>query len=145
MAVWHLPLWALAGAAANELLSKVVGLFYTPSASEIERQMVLHASGMPAKIAVLVLLGPLTEEMLFRGLLLPSCKRIFPRWGSAVLVSFFFAVYHANLAQAIYAFPMGLLLCAAFETEDSILAPFFVHMGSNLLTVLTMGGKGLPH
>ncbi len=82
-------------------------------------------------IAVPVLLAPVAEELIFRGLVQ---KRLKEGWGARagiLLSAFLFGAYHGNMVQFIYAFLMGLVLAALYEKTHTILAPIAAHMASN--------------
>ena len=75
--------------------------------------------------------APVTEELLFRGLLqrlmLPYGKR-FAIFGSA----FLFGIFHGNLVQTPYAFLVGLVL-GYVASEYSIAWAMLLHMINNML------------
>ncbi len=77
------------------------------------------------------ILAPITEEILFRGLiqrsLMPYGKRF------AILCSAFtFGIFHGNLLQAPYAFLVGLVL-GYVASEYSIAWAMLLHMINNLV------------
>jgi len=76
---------------------------------------------------VTILLAPVTEEVLFRGILYPWVKQAgFPRlalWGTAVL----FAAIHANFAIFLPLFVLAVALTLLYETTDNLLAPIAAH------------------
>ena len=77
------------------------------------------------------ILAPITEEILFRGLiqrsLLPFGKKF------AILVSSFtFGLFHGNLIQAPYAFAVGLVL-GYVAAEYNIFWAMVLHMINNLV------------
>lgn len=77
------------------------------------------------------ILAPVTEELLFRGLvqrtLLPWGKRF-----SILCSAFVFGIFHGNLFQAPYAFLVGLVL-GYVACEYSIAWAMVLHMMNNLL------------
>ncbi len=91
-------------------------------------------SGESSTVSMLLyaaVLAPVSEEILFRGLILRSlrpCGKRFAIFGSALL----FALFHGNLLQAPYAFLAGLVLgyCAA---EYSLLWSTALHVFNNLV------------
>ena len=89
------------------------------------------------------ILTPITEELIFRGLLY---RRL--RWSTdarfAIPASaFIFAVFHGNLLQGIYAFCIGVLLAFLYERYHNLAAPVLVHVGANLISVVLTDGKVL--
>ncbi len=92
----------------------------------------------PLWLEVLVtgIIGPLMEELLFRGLVyrrLRETARVVP----AVLISAaIFGAIHGNFLQFVYAFLVGTVLAYACERFRSVLAPFCIHAGANIASVL---------
>ncbi|MDQ6631171.1 MAG: CPBP family intramembrane metalloprotease [Verrucomicrobiota bacterium] len=74
-----------------------------------------------------ILLAPVTEEILFRGLLYPTIKQAgFPRlalWGTA----FFFAAIHINLVSFVPLVFFALVLTSLYERTNNLLAPILAH------------------
>lgn len=68
---------------------------------EIPAQPVLPSNlrELPLAIAGLVVLGPLSEELIFRGLLLDWLKQKMAVWPAAVSISLLFAFLHASFAM----------------------------------------------
>jgi membrane protease YdiL (CAAX protease family) len=85
-----------------------------------------------------ILLAPLAEEILFRGILYPAVKQAgFPRlalWGSVLL----FAAVHFNAATFVPLAVLALLLTALYERTDNLLAPIFAHALFNALNFVTL-------
>lgn len=80
-----------------------------------------------------VILAPLAEELLFRGVLYPAVKHAgFPRtalWGTSAL----FAVIHFNLVTLLPLLLFALVLVWLYETTDNLLAPVAAHVTFNAL------------
>jgi len=78
--------------------------------------------------AAAILLVPLTEEMLFRGILYPAIKQAgYPRlalWGTALL----FAAVHLNLVSFVPLATLALVLTGIYEWTDNLLAPITAHV-----------------
>lgn len=74
-----------------------------------------------------ILLAPVVEEMLFRGILYPLVKQTgFPRlalWGVAIL----FALVHQNLMAFMPLVFLALVLTLLYEWTDNLLACIVVH------------------
>jgi uncharacterized protein len=74
-----------------------------------------------------ILLAPLAEEMLFRGIMYPSIKQAgFPRvalWATSIL----FAAIHKNLIVFLPLLLLALLLTYIYEKSDNLLAPITAH------------------
>lgn len=78
-------------------------------------------------LLVTVILAPLAEELLFRGVTLKKAQRIMPFMAANVLQALLFGIYHGNLIQGTYAFVLGLLLGFTAEYFHSIWASILLH------------------
>jgi membrane protease YdiL (CAAX protease family) len=85
-----------------------------------------------------VLLAPVAEELLFRGVLYPSFKRSVGKrwalWGSALL----FAAAHFNLMTFLPLTLLGLMLAWLYERTGNLLAPIVAHSAFNLANLFLM-------
>ncbi len=88
--------------------------------------------------AAAILLAPVAEEMLFRGILYPAVKQLgFPRlalWGSALL----FAAVHMNAVTFVPLTVLAVVLTALYERTDNLLAPIIAHALFNALNFITL-------
>jgi membrane protease YdiL (CAAX protease family) len=83
--------------------------------------------------AAAVLLAPVAEEVLFRGILYPAIKQMgHPRlalWGTALL----FAAVHMNVVTFVPLTVLALVLTALYERTNNLLAPITAHVLFNAL------------
>ena len=88
--------------------------------------------------AAAILLAPVAEEILFRGILYPAVKQAgFPRlalWGTTLL----FAAVHMNMATFAPLMVLALVLTALYERTNNLLAPITAHALFNALNFLTL-------
>src|SRR5207245_8117127 len=74
-----------------------------------------------------IVLAPLAEEMIFRGILYPALKQ----WGFRRLAlwstSLLFAAVHLNLATFVPLLVLSLILTLLYEKMDNLLAPITAH------------------
>jgi uncharacterized protein len=81
--------------------------------------------------AVTILVAPLAEELLFRGILYPWIKQVgFPRlalWGTSLV----FAAIHLNVATFLPLTALALALALLYERTDNLLAPIAAHAAFN--------------
>jgi len=107
---------------------------------EPKEQLPIHAlrvsmswGGRLAFGAVAVLLAPVAEEVLFRGILYPAIKQAgHPRlalWGTALL----FAAIHMNLVTFVPLAVLALVLTGLYEWTNNLLAPITAHVLFNAL------------
>lgn len=77
--------------------------------------------------------APVTEEVVFRGLIQSRLARAMPGWAAVLLASAMFAVLHGHPVWMGYAFVMGLVLGLMALRSGSILPGLLTHMVFNLI------------
>ncbi len=84
----------------------------------------------PSLLLVLyaVLLGPIAEELIFRGVTLSSARKALPLWAANLFQAFLFGVFHMNVIQGIYAFFIGLFLGYICGRGGSVWLSIFLHI-----------------
>jgi uncharacterized protein len=95
-----------------------------------------------------VLLAPMAEEFVFRGLLFSAAKRAgWPKF-AWLGVSFLFAVMHHNAPTFVPLFVFALALTWLYEKTQGLLAPMVAHSlfnSINLALLLLAGRTGQVH
>lgn len=76
------------------------------------------------------IIAPITEEMLYRGMLLKVFSRASQRFG-IFATALFFGVAHGNIAQFILAFVLGIFLAQITLKHNSIVPAIVVHIFVN--------------
>lgn len=90
-------------------------------------------------LVFMILIAPVTEELIFRGVILTRANKYFGMIYANILQAALFGLYHGNVVQGIYAFIIGLLLGAVYNKFGIIYAPVLLHItinSSSLLMVL---------
>lgn len=80
---------------------------------------------------VTVILAPLAEEFLFRGVTMKKAQKIMPFMAANVLQALLFGIYHMNWIQGVYAFVLGIILGYTAEYFHSIWASILLHAAVN--------------
>ena len=88
------------------------------------------------RIIAYVLIGPFAEEMLFRGVIFYRLRKVTFLPLAALGSAFFFAIYHGNLMQGLYALIMGFVICLCMDFGGSFLYALLFHMTANLVSNL---------
>lgn len=114
----------------------------SPSAMENYTELV-ESSGMseysPVWAAAVLILPPLVEEVIFRGLIMHYMKKAGACFIVANLIqAVLFGVFHMNLVQGIYAAILGFILGYLAWRYESLAVPMVMHALFNFYgTVLT--------
>lgn len=79
-----------------------------------------------------VLLAPIGEELIFRGVTLRAASRVLPFWLANLMQALFFGIFHQNLIQGAYAFFAGFVLGLICEKTGTIYYSMCLHFFFNL-------------
>ncbi len=141
---WFWTGLVLSAAGGTVVLGELANLttWMVPLPSELAALFNRLTEGNPLiSLFTLAVVAPLTEETLFRGLLLRGFSRRYGVWPALLLSSALFALFHLNLWQALAAFLAGLYLGWVFLSTRSLLAPILVHaLFNGLPVILTASG-----
>lgn len=93
----------------------------------------------PTKILLTVLYGclvaPITEELVFRGVVLKNLSRVSQRFG-IFLSALFFALAHENIPQGLLAFVLGIFLAYITIENNSLVPAMIVHFCVNTVNTV---------
>lgn len=145
----HLGVGAGLGLAAIVGSSIVVSILVTLSGSEATPEQVLTGdiAETPLQLALAVVaavvLAPLAEELIFRGLLHRSLRvrmRIVP---ATIISSVLFAVVHVDVALSqplalVGLTLVGAVMAIAYERTGSLLVPVIIHATHNAVTIVAV-------
>lgn len=96
-------------------------------------------SGSPIMVMVVtIIVAPITEELIFRGVTLHFANRHIPFYLANLLQAVLFGVYHGNLVQGVYAGVLGLVLGFIYQKFRTIYAPILLHMLVNASAFFAM-------
>lgn len=136
ISVLAVALSILMGIALCLFANGIVALEYrvVPSVVEAYMEMVERAGMFQDTFSVIaaVLLAPVGEELLCRGLTLHFAKKAFPKfWQANILQAALFGFIHLNWVQGIYAFAIGLCLGYMRENYQSLIPAILIHFTVN--------------
>ncbi len=88
-------------------------------------------------IIVICLVGPIMEELLFRGAIQGYMMKIYKKPSNAILLSaLIFGVIHGNPAQIPFAFLIGLVMGALYYRTGSLMPGIIIHVVNNSISTL---------
>lgn len=119
--VWHVLLNALGR--APELQQSIQFFIHTDTWNRI------------ILLIIAVIIAPIAEECLFRGILLPLLARRFGPWTGLIISSLAFAVLHNDLGTLPALFIMAIALSLACIRTRSLLVPILMHMIFNAVNL----------
>lgn len=92
----------------------------------------------PVSLLIIAMIGPFSEEFVFRGIIYHSYRKDGNALGAVVLSALVFGFMHMNLNQAGYAFVIGIALAVLMIATGSIWAPMVMHFMINGQSVCMM-------
>ena len=95
-------------------------------------QELVFSGDLLVNIVIMVMVGPIVEELLFRKLL---CDRLRP-YGEGVTVvvtGLLFGLFHGNLTQGVYAFLLGCFMAYVYLKTGRVTITISYHMALNFI------------
>jgi len=123
------------------LLSEIDNLFrsiLTPPDWLIDayESLLSPEGGLAGRIFLLVIVAPVTEELLFRGIVLRGLLSRYPAWLAVGLAALLFAAGHVNPWQFVSAFWLGVAFGWFYVRTGSVFVCILGHAVSNGLFVI---------
>ena len=119
---------------ANVVLSMAMSYFPWPQGwmeAYMENSSIIDGSLMSWLTAVVM--APLLEEIVFRGLVYTRLKKGMPAIAAAIVASLAFGLCHSGIIWVIYATALGLVMTWIFEKYQSLVANILFHLFFNLM------------
>ncbi|MDD6351969.1 MAG: type II CAAX endopeptidase family protein [Lachnospiraceae bacterium] len=114
--------------------------------NELMQASGLDSTGMSfLMIVYAVFLGPVCEELAFRGLTLGYGRKVFPFWAANLIQALLFGLVHMNFVQFSYAFALGLVLGWLYQKSGSIWVTILTHMTFNAISTFLSTYLSMPH
>jgi len=131
-------LYFVASTVFTILATKFIPGFKVDQAQDIGFSDVTKPAELIATFVGLVILTPIFEEIIFRGVLFRGLRRRLPFWFAAVLTSLAFATAHLQLNVAVDTFALSLVLCYLVEKSDSVIPGMLLHAVKNTLAFVLL-------
>lgn len=92
---------------------------------------------LPEEISMLMylymfLVGPIAEEVVFRGLIFGVLKKHYSVCSAILIQAILFGVYHMNFYQACYVIIIGLVLACVMQLTNNLIYPISLHVLFNI-------------
>ena len=115
----------------------ILSFIFTPDSSISSRTDQINSINVITLIFE-VLFAPISDEFIFRGVILGKCRKHMSFATANIFQSVMFGIYHMNPVQGLYAFVMGLFLGYIMKRFGLITIPIILHMVINLSGNLTV-------
>lgn len=110
-------------------IDNILGSYEQVQSSFVSNPLILQ-------IGALAFIGPVTEEIVFRGLVYKRIKGYTDSLKGGIISAALFGIYHFNLVQGIYGFVLGILLVYVYEKYKTIAAPVILHVSANIAALV---------
>lgn len=97
-----------------------------------------YSAPLAVQIVSLVILVPICEELVFRGLIFKRIRETSSYRRAAFHSALIFGLMHMNLVQMFYGFFLGFVFAYLYEKYGSVKAPVLAHITANLVSVTGM-------
>lgn len=105
--------------------------------SEIDDK-VIYIITMLIRILTSCVIGPLIEEIVFRGFLFNSLSKRINVVLSALLTTIIFAVMHISISTCIFAIFTGLVFIYFYIKTNNLLVSFTIHSACNIMALVVL-------
>lgn len=79
-----------------------------------------------------VIIAPISEELIFRGVTMHYAEKIMPFWVANIFQAVLFGIFHGNIVQGVYAFVVGLFCGYVCHRGGSIYLSMLFHLLFNI-------------
>ena len=114
-------------------------LFHTSSSNQISLNETIEMIGrqeLPYFLLIVCFIGPIAEELIYRGVLMTTFFKNSPWYGDILLSAIIFGCIHINFALTPLAFFIyasgGLILAILYRMTKTLYYPILVHILINI-------------
>ena len=93
----------------------------------------------------LVVIGPLCEEIIFRGVLLRSYEGLLSQRAAWLSVSLLFLLIHVSVFQMLALVPLALIVTRLVQRNANLWSGFIMHATHNALVIYVLSRVALPN
>jgi membrane protease YdiL (CAAX protease family) len=110
------------------------GIFGVPEQEDIAEGF----GTLPVQILLIVIAAPISEELLFRGLIFAGIRKHMPSIAAALVAGLIFGALHAltGLSAVPPLIFFGFILCLLYERTGSIVPGIILHMLNNSVALI---------
>lgn len=114
----------------------IIGNVSTVGEEYLEIMEALYSAPLAVQVISLVVLTPVCEELVFRGLIFRRLRERAAFMHAALNSAIVFGLMHMNLVQMIYGTLLGMVFAYVYEKYGSVKAPITAHIAANFISVL---------
>ncbi len=125
----------------NEIITLISKVCNKEFSDRVE-EMMSNSTPIPL-ILFVAIIGPIFEELIFRGLLLKKL-RVYGDKTAIIYTSIAFGLFHTNISQILFAAVIGVVLsyvvCKTNNIKYSIMIHIIINMLSSIATIISTAG-----
>ena len=125
----------------NEIITLISKLCNKEFSDRVE-EIMSNSTPIPL-ILFVAIIGPIFEELIFRGLLLKKL-RVYGDKTAIIYTSIAFGLFHTNISQILFAAVIGVVLgyvvCKTNNIKYSIMIHIIINMLSSIATIISTAG-----
>lgn len=100
-----------------------------------QSNMLVEGSTLAIIISTMVM-APLIEELIFRGLMLSRLRKAMPDWAAVLICALMFGLAHGQILWMTYTFALGVVMGLVAVKSESIIPSLVLHMVFNICGVI---------
>ena len=137
MGVKEIILIALLSIGIAQVVNFLIALIpYEDAIYEETSEEMFYQTGLFLQFAVIGAIGPICEELVFRGLVFRRARDYVGFWPAAIVSGLAFGIYHMNVTQGVFASIMGIVFAMIYEHYGTIWASITAHIANNVMATL---------
>ena len=138
--IGYIIVMGVLGQYASNLIATLTGVLISSamdSYEDLAQNFDLSTASPVLMILAVCIVGPIAEELVFRGMIFGKLRRAFSFWPAAIISGIMFGVFHMNIMQGVYASVLGVLLAYVYEKTQTIFGSIFFHIVFNASSYIT--------
>ncbi len=130
----------------NEIVTMISSLFETEVTDRVE-EMMSNSPPIPL-ILFVAIIGPIFEELIFRGLMLKKL-RVYGDKTAIIYTGIAFGLFHTNISQILFATVIGMIfayvVCKTNDIKYSMILHIFINLMGSIATLIVVYGTDGIH
>ena len=95
-----------------------------------------NSSGIIPAVLTAVILAPVLEEIIFRGLIFNKLNSKLSTTAAIIISALIFGIYHMNIVQGLNAFVLGIVFAYIYSKTYNLWICIIAHFVNNLLSLI---------
>lgn len=128
--------------AVGQFLNDIIQVIHLndlfPGYSQVS-ETAFDGQSMGLMILVVGIIGPVCEELMFRGIIFHRLKDWIKPEIAIVISALLFGIYHGNVVQFFYAACMGVMLAIVYDKTGTLWTSIVAHVAANLWSLFGSG------